>query len=114
MEVKVAKLTEDEKFVLQYELQELKELIPTLSADMSAKFRIAEVAGQKFMKAKARAEKLEYILAQEDGRLKVIRTGHSGIKKTKKKSEKKFDLAAYTKSLTPEAREAFMRELLNS
>ena len=109
----MAKLTEDEYVALKAELMELKDILPSLSADMSQKASLAEVAFKKFYRTKQKAERLEYILAENDGRLKQIRTGHSGKRSTKKKPQKTFDLKAYTETLSPEAREAFIQQLLN-
>lgn len=105
------KPTEEELHVLREELREAKRHLPYLLADLRIKSDLAEKALKKYEKAKKTAEKLEYHLAQHDGRMKVIMNGKSGIKK-KTSPSKPFDLKSYTDSLSKDAREAFIRELL--
>ena len=106
-------MTDEELYVLQEELNEIKSTLHSLRADANLKSKLAEDANQKYFNASTRARKLEYEIAQFDGRMKKVKTGRSGIKKKVDTKDKSFDLAAFTNSLSQEAREAFIRKLLN-
>jgi len=95
------------------ELAQIKPELRYANEALTKARKIYEQCFSIFNKLKKRHDQLEYQIAEEDGRLKKLAYGKSGKSKSKKGGEPKLSLQDYIQTLSPAAKEAFIKELLN-